>query len=167
MTDVAKFAHWWFDEVRSGDMRSAWPKMSDNYRTCIAQATMMTMHDRGDPVDELVRRFAAADIEHTHVADDFLTNARGTLLQVLSPDVVRANVAAGSRPRPLSPGLELVPLVVVEDAVDGGLGPRIPAGGFARAARVLVEDGRAVAGLDHLLSPGWPPTVRYMPPVDE
>lgn len=165
--DVAEFAHWWFDEVRSGDMRSAWPKMSDNYRTCIAQASMMTMHDRGDPVDELLRRFAAADIEGTQMADDFLTNARGSLLQVIPSDILRADVAAASRPRPLSAGLELVPLVVLADAVDDGFGPSIPDGGQARAARVLVEDGRLVAGLDHLLSPGWPPTILYMPSADE
>lgn len=97
------------------------------------------------------------------MATDFLTAARGTLLEVITPDIVQADLAPASQPRPLSPGLEFVPLVVVADTD----GREIPDNGIVRVARVLVADGHAVAGLDYLMTPGWPPGITYRPPTDE
>lgn len=158
----------WFDEVRAGDMRAAWAMMTANFRTCVAQAVMSTMHERGHSVDALLRRFERAKVDVTAEGEDFLAAARATLLEHVAPNLLSGDVLPGTRPRPLSPGLELVPLIATDDAErtpDGGF--EIPAGGTARAARVLVEDGREVAGLDYLLEPGWPPTVAYQPPADE
>jgi hypothetical protein len=162
--DATEVAHRWFDELRAGDVRTAWSMMTDNFRTCVAQATMTSLHQSGQPVDDLLARMERATLEESQMAREFLHSARSTLLEVLTPDIVRADVAPASRPRPLSPGLELVPLVMVDDTDEHG---EIPSGASARAARILVEDGEAVAGLDCLLSPGWPPIEVFRPPTDE
>lgn len=163
--DVRRLAHLWFDELRAGDMRAAWAAMTDNYRRCGAQSVTMTMHRRGEPVEELVEELSRPVLDDSAMSEQFLAAVRVSLLDVVSADILGLDVMPASRARPLSPGLELVPLVVVDDAGEHGL--EIPAGASARAVRVLVEDGDKIAGLDYLMAPGWPPTVAYVPATDE
>lgn len=165
--DVRRLAHLWFDELRAGDMRAAWAAMTENYRRCGAQSVTMTMHRQGEPVEELVEELSRPVLDDSAMSEQFLAAVRVSLLDVVGADILGLDVMPASRARPLSPGLELVPLVVVDDAHEGEHGLEIPAGASVRAVRVLVEDGDKIAGLDYLMAPGWPPTVAFVPATDE
>ena len=165
--NVLQLAGWWFDELRAGDMRAAWAAMTDNYRRCGAQSVTMTMHRQGEPVEELVEELSRPVLDESQTIEHFLAAVRTALLSPVSADILPRDVMPASRARPLSPGLEMVPLVVVDDARISADGLEIPAGATVRAVRVLVEDGDKIAGLDYLMAPGWPPTVVYTPAADE
>ncbi len=159
----------WVDAVRQGDVNMVWEMADPQFRLGLVQ--MWIWHNReavdqdirreGISREELVNELAGASPRHplwVHCARVSMRNiseASGDLDRELGP---------GTRPRPIGPGLELVRLFPLDKLPVDEHGYRsFPPGMSVETLTLImrfVDDQWMVAGLgDHLVQPGWPPTL--------
>lgn len=161
------FAFGWYKAIYNYDVDAVWVAMSDDFRLAMVQGVVLNY-------PELV----AEDENSDGVVTDLLRGAHpeagavraGILKQIRNvyDEVPPADLAMGSRPRPIGPDLELVRLWHLDDVTEHPDGSfTLDPGNSARSVNVLVEGASRetwrVAGVgDSILRPGWPPQLQRM-----
>ncbi len=159
----------WVGAVRRGDIDSVWLMTDPQFRLGLAQmwiwhnrdAVDQDLHREGISRDELAEQLVATDtprhplwVHCARVSMRTISKAAGDL---------DGELASGTRPRPVGPGLELIRLFPLDRMPADEHGNRIFPPGMSVEALSLVmrlaDDQWKVAGIGHhLLQPGWPPT---------
>lgn len=168
--DPVELVHTWYSALEADDMSTLWSFTSPEFRMVITQSVLNRARANGQAIDGMVEDFRSATPQRDDLPD-FWRAARTQLWRSVG-QIPLAELAFGSRPRPVGPNLEMVPLFAVEDVdrqTDGSLA-FVP-GASTRAVRFLVctdESSQcSVRGLGALMDPGWPPQVVMEFPSDE
>jgi hypothetical protein len=175
-TGPIHFALQWVQAVADDSVAEVWRQMTPDYRLSLVQL-WLTHNPRAlsDPSarsldrDELAQCLAVEEPQHVlfhHAARVSLRELRNSF------GVDTTKIGPGTRPRPISPDLELVRLFYLPDLERGDAGNYVfAAGATARALSVLVnrtESGWAVAGTgEGFLHPGWPPVYERIVQADD
>jgi len=150
----------WMEALQRGDFEAAWRLTDPTFRLVIAQGWIWAHREREDvgayDRDELAAALADPDLDHP---------LRAAFAEALFSSVpTDEHWATGSRPRPLTPGYELVLLVpnVTEPFVIDEPTPLFAHGILMH----FTGSGWLVAGSGVVTPavPGWPPIEGQAPP---
>lgn len=174
---VAAASDWLDAVVVDNDYAAAWELMTADLRLARSQAWLWNNREfferAAEDLNEQASMLAAAPSTHAHWAE-FAEIELGMFVSAFPPGDY-ANVGISSKPRPLSPGLELVLFIDMADAealdgatpldgggiVVGGTDSGMPVTTFAQV--VVAHDGHKWAVASHngeqIPEPGWPPVL--------
>lgn len=139
----------------------AWLKMDENLRLCRAQEWLWNNRDAPDIAgrhEELAQQFVHGpyeDLRNEPVFLDFAAMELATVHDVWG-DKYRMGLGAGSQPRVIGPGLELVVMMVTEADVVRISEPTL-VDAVAFVVRLTDVGWKIAAWTDRAPTPGWPP----------
>lgn len=169
--EPARRALEWVGALRSGDFSAVWAGLDSDFRLALVQGwivrnpAVLRRPEASLGRDQLARDLSTEDPQHR-----LWPHCRRVLERELvgaTAGVADHELAPGTRPRPMAPGLELIRLFPVDLLPRDAEGqPFFAAGQVVMSLSLITSHGQAgwvVAGIgEGVLRPGWPPEYQFL-----